>query len=128
MEISVHDNQLVSYSVFSAKREIQLPTYYSEREEYTDVLFTGITAYHFEGDNFQTIIFDVYEVELEEIYDEHEQLFSRLKNYGWINMDYNSKEELLLEMKKKNIKAYNFHSSYGLSGWVWAENMIIKKV
>ena len=124
MDISIHDNQLLSYSVLSLKREIHLHTLYSEKNEYTDVIFSGVIAYHFECDNFRTIIFDIEEGDLEEIYNDNEPLFLRLKNYGWINIDYNSKEELLRKMLDNNIKAYNLHSSYGLSGWVWAENML----
>ena len=124
MEISVHDNQLLSYSVFSDKREIRLHTVF--KDELTDVVFSGIVAYHFEGDNFKTIIFDIYESELEEIYDEYENLFSRLKNYQWININYNSKAELLEKLKADNIKAYVIHSSFGLSGWIWAKDMVKK--
>ena len=125
MDISVHDNRLLSYSVFSDKREIQIHTAFED--ELTDVIFTGVVAYHFEGDNFKTIIFDIYEVDLEETYNEYENLFLKLKNYGWIDANYESKDELIGKMNLQNIKAYNLHSSFGISGWVWAKNMEIVK-
>jgi hypothetical protein len=121
MEISVHDNELLSYSVFSDKREIRFHTVFMDK--LIDVIFSEVVIYHFEGDNFKTIIFDIYEVELEEIYNDYEDLFLKLKNYNWINRNFETKDDLLEVMKLEKIKAYNFHSSFGLSGWIWAKNM-----
>lgn len=128
-DISVHDNRLVSYSVLCQKREIHLYTEFLDNEphEYTDVIFSGVVLYHFEGDNLDTIIFDVEEAALEDIYAEYEHLFSRLKNYAWVTFGYESKEELIRKMHEKNVKAYTINSSYGLAGWIWAENMSKKQ-
>ncbi len=124
-DISVHDNFLISYSVFCRKREIYLHTAFLDKEphEYTDVVFSGVTIYHFECDNLDTIIFDIEEAELEDIYAEYENLFSRLKNYAWVTFRYESKEELIRKMREKNVKAFTINSSHGLAGWVWAESM-----
>src|SRR5690349_19706061 len=105
MDISIHDNKITSYSVNSQKREIQIHTVYNDKEpfEYTDLTFIGVVIYHFECDNFKTILFDIDEVNLEEIYSEYEALFSRLKNYSWINIDYKNKEELIEKMKVQSI-------------------------
>ena len=84
-DISVHDNFLISYEVLCREREIHLHTAFLDREphEYTDVIFYGVAAYHFAGDNLQTIIFSIEEVDLEEIYTEYEELFVESKNYAW---------------------------------------------
>lgn len=124
-DISIHDNRLLSYSVFCDLREIRFHTIFSD--ETTDVIFSGVEIYHFECDDFNTIFFDIEETNLENIYSEYEYLFSRLKNYGWLRESYESKTDLIEKMNAKNIKAYLIHSSCGLNGWIWAENMSIKK-
>ena len=60
-QFSIHDNELLSYTVNCADSKITLRTAYREREpyEFTDVIFSGVVAYHFESDNFNTIIFDI---------------------------------------------------------------------
>ena len=101
MEISIHDNFLLSYFVDAEKAEIHFHTAYMDVDpnEYTDVVFAGVTAYHFECDNFQTILFDIYEARVNDIYNNNEDLFARLKNYGWPNLEFESKEELLHSME-----------------------------
>jgi hypothetical protein len=125
MEISIHDNYLLSYFVDAEKAEIHLHTAFldGDANEYTDVIFAGVAAYHFESDNFKTILFDIHESELSDIYEGEQNLFERLKNYGWPTLKYESKEELLTLMQKRGVKGFVIHSSYGLSGWIWAKSM-----
>lgn len=125
MEISVHDNQIIAYSVNSQKNEIHFQTIYGD--ELTDVIFSGVKIYHFECDNFNSIIFDIYETSLEETYSENELIFSKLKNYSWITDNYEDKKDLIRKMEKLDIKSFVIHSSYGLSGWIWAKDMIKKQ-
>ena len=127
MDISVHDNRLLSYTVNCREREIILHTAFLDREphEYTDVVFSGVAAYRFEGDNFSTIIFDVSEVELEDIYTRQREVFANAKNYGWPT-PYDSAEELLRGLRAENVKGFVINSSYGLDGWVWAREMTLK--
>ncbi len=120
-DISIHDNQLLSYSVFCDLREIHFHTAFED--EYTDIIFAGVVIYHFEGDNFKTVLFDIAETTLEDIYAEFESLFSRLKNHSWLRESYETEHNLIEQMRAKHIKAYRIHSSYGLNGWIWAENM-----
>lgn len=123
MKISVHDNRILSYSVFSDLREIRIYTEFED--EYTDIIFSGVELYHFECDNFSNIIFDVYEIDLTESYNEYFDLFSKLKNYGWIKFTYDSKEDLISKMKEKEVKSFAIHSSSGLFGFIWAKKLVI---
>jgi hypothetical protein len=129
MNLSIHDNQIISYTVNSHKREIHFQTVYKDKEpyEYTDVIFSGVIIYHFECDNFNSIILDIDEVSLEEVYSQYESLFFKLKNYGWLSIDFETKEELIQKMKIENIKAFRINTSYGLDGWIWANCMIKKQ-
>ncbi len=125
MSVSVHDNFLLSYTVNAETKEIRLHTKYpyGDVEERTDVVFTEVAAYHFEADNLMTIIFDVEETTLEFIYEQHQGLFERLRNYAWPTVNCEGRDQLLKSMQENGVKAYSISSSLGLEGWVWAKGM-----
>lgn len=135
---SVHDNFLLSYQVDAENKTICLRTKYLDgereertreertREELTDVVFSGVAAYHFEADNLMTILFDVEESTLEATYRKHRSLFERLKNYGWPNTECANAEQLLETMRESGVRAYEISSSLGLEGFVWAREMEIR--
>ena len=126
-EISIHDNSILSYTIDCEKESITFHTVLSDNEphEYTDVIFTKVVGYHFEGDNFQTILFDIYQASPEEVYASHCELFERRKNYAW-PFNYNSKQGLMEKLDKKSVKGFFISSSYGMEGFVLAEEMQIK--
>jgi hypothetical protein len=124
-EISVHDNVLVSYTVQCEERQIRLHTIYRDQEpyEYTDVVFTDVVAYHFETDNFHTILFDIEEVAFEAVYTTYRDLFVSKKNYGWPAITYQTEAELLDTLREQGIKGFVIASSYGMEGFVLAKDM-----
>lgn len=88
MELSVHDNFLVSYEVLCEKREIRLHTEYRDvaldaSYEYTDVIFKDVFAYHFQQDTLMNIIFDIEEVAVTDILSDDKTLFEAGRPYGW---------------------------------------------
>ena len=125
--ISLHDNFLLSYTVDAHLREIELNTAFLDTEpnEFTNVRFKGVVAYHFVGDNLQTILFDISETTVEKIYDEGLELFQKNKNYSW-PFQYESRNELLNRLRDSNIRAFAIESSYGLGGWVWAREITVE--
>ena len=125
MEISVHDNLLLSYVVDAQNREIHLHTQYpyGATPEQTDIVFAGVVAYDFEADNLMSILFDVEETTLEAIYEQHQARFERLRNYGWPTVNCGEKDEMLRAMHAQNIKGFEITSSLGLEGWVWAKSL-----
>ena len=125
-EISIHDNHVLSYAIDCKKENITLCTvfYDNEPHEYTDIIFTKVAGYHFEGDNFQTILFAIYRASPEEIYASHSELFERRKNYAW-PFNYNTKQDLMEKLDKKGVKGFLISSSYGMEGFVLAEEMQI---
>jgi hypothetical protein len=129
MELSVHDNVLYGYTVVSDQDQsrsytITLYTEFLDRPpvEYTDIVFTGVVAHHFESELPNGILFDVEETDLERTYEDDQELFERLKTYGW-PCTYTTADDLVATLKAKHIKAFAISSSYGLDGWVWAEQM-----
>jgi hypothetical protein len=109
MDISIHDNSLLSYSISADKREIRPHAAFpdDERPEYTDVVFSGVVAYHSEHD--KGILFDIR--------DKYEPLFSQGRNYHW-PVGHDSKESPLRRMREQEIRAFVILSSDGISGWI----------
>lgn len=134
MEISVHDNIIYSYLVVCEDFSSELYTltlyteyhYNPEATEYTDIIFLGVIAHHFEEESSQNVIFDIKEYNLEESYKENEALFTRLKGYSW-PIKYEDVPELIESLKTKNVKPFQIMSSSGIRGWIWAEEMHLKR-
>lgn len=129
MEISVHDNILYGYTVVREgyNSHVYTITLYTEfldnsPVEYTDIVFTGVAAHHFESELANSILFDVEKTEPERIYNDNQELFERLKNYGWPWM-YTTTEELFAAIKTRQLKAFAISASYGIDGWIWAKDM-----
>lgn len=78
---SVHDNAVLSYTVDTEARKVTLRTAYygHEPHESTVVVFSQVLAYHFEGDTFGTILFDIEERPPSDIYAAYRDLFQRRK-------------------------------------------------
>lgn len=83
-ERSVHDNNVYAYAVLCEHRRIVLHTEYrhGDPEEYTDVVFDGVVAHHFEDVLDGNILFDVGEVDPERIVTEWADLFASRKPTG----------------------------------------------
>jgi hypothetical protein len=129
MEISIHDNILYGYQVrFESSPdayELILYTEYFQAGnpvEYTDVVFSNVLTHQFETVTAATVIFDIEETPAEQIFLQNEELFARLKNYGWPFL-YADQQDLLSTLEKKGVRGFKVHSSCGLDGWIWAGNM-----
>jgi hypothetical protein len=86
-------------------------------------VFSGVIAYHLEGDYFKTILFDITEVAPKEVYAAYREVFIRRKKYGWLPVSYNTEDDLLIWLSERNIKGFLFASSYGMDGFIFAEQM-----
>ncbi len=101
MSIPVHDNVLLSYSVSAWEKESRFHTASpnDDLHEYTGVIFSGMVAYRFEYDNLRDG-----------------------REHAW-PVVCESKEDLLRRMHEEDVRAFGVQSSYGLSGWVWAQSV-----
>jgi hypothetical protein len=129
MNPSVHDNNIYAYSVLAESKEIILHTEYKETSpvEFTDVLFSGVVAHHFECSLQGNILFDIDEVDLRAVLEEYAPLMQRLKNYGWPIVEYTDSQDLERILRERGTHAYLLSSSYGLSGFVFASNVECRK-
>jgi hypothetical protein len=120
-DLNVHDNLSYAHAVFSDLRRIVIHTEYCEVQpiEYTDVVFSGVVAHHFECSLAGNILNGIAETELESLVDDYEGLFRRLKNYGWpILTDYETLASLCRQLRAVGVRAYQVDSSLGLTGFV----------
>lgn len=126
MEISVHDNFLVSYEVCCERREIRLHTEFrdvGEPFEHTDVIFTGVSAYHFWQDCFDNIIFDIDETAPETIFRDHRVEFEAGWKYGWPGDWGKTEQSALAHFREHGVRGFILQSSCGMDGWILAKKM-----
>ena len=130
-ERRVHDNRILSYEVDADDRRIVLRTRYEDQGEpfeVTDIIFDGVFAYHFENDNFHTIIFDVDEEPITCLVDKWKSLFEHGLRYGWPDPSIQSVEGIISHCDAHNLNAFHIEPSCGLYGWVIAESCQFKEV
>lgn len=129
MALSVHDNVLASYEVRCEARVITLRTEHRVANgptEFTNVIFEGVHAYHFQNDAFGNIIFGLETVSVEylltEFGSEISESYRMAGSPGPWAADLGSAPDYLGE---RGIKGFTLSSSYGLSGWVLAKEISI---
>lgn len=125
MDLSVHDNFLVSYEVRGELREIWLHTEFRDKQpiERTDVVFRGVEAYHFYNDNFQTVIFDITEDSADDILAENSTRFEEGRRYAWPGQWNDSDAACRTYFKERGVRGFSLSSSFGMCGWILAQSM-----
>lgn len=127
----VHDNEVLSYFVDLRNDQIRIQTIYEGKEqvEETEIVFNNVLAHFFEHHLKGSIIFDICESEISSFIKGNLDLLIKNKCYCW-PMDFNSIDELEIELKKEGYKYINLMSSYGMNGWVLAKDyeLVIREV
>jgi hypothetical protein len=120
----VHDSLLTGYVVDGASRSIILYARPNQGDGAAlDVKFTGVVAYHFEGDCLQNIVFDLVEVTPEEIVGDGSTFLERNRQHGWPR-GWDSKVEGAAQfLRRQGCRCFELSASYGMNGWVAAERM-----
>lgn len=120
----VHDNEILSYQVELINHSITLHTKY--KKEIINICFTGVMAHLFECELPGSIILDVGEYPVSIFIEENQKLLNERKNHCW-PIYYKEIEDLIKILESERYVYYIISSSYGLSGWVLAKNVEIKK-
>jgi hypothetical protein len=126
MKDPIHDNHLISYNIDCCKREIVLHTVFptlEQPQEFTDVVFSGVHAYYFKGDNFNTIFLWIMEIPPEKILQDNKDLFESEQNFCWPGPWNTSPESVLEYIREHQLKGYEITPAFGMGGWVWAKSM-----
>jgi hypothetical protein len=126
MELSIHDNELIRYTVDSQARTIRLETAYphSNSPELTNVEFGGVSAYHFENGSFElgTILFGIEEINAGDFIERYSDLFLAGRPNCWPGEWNKSNATMLLHIETSGLRAWTIDSSIGLCGWVLAKS------
>ena len=121
---SLHDNNIYSIEIRCEKKTILLHTEFLEGEvpEYTDVIFNDVIWHQFQHILEGNILFDIEEWPPDNFFKEYKETLNTISRYGF-PLDFNTGQEFCDVLSKKNMKIFVINSSYGLSGWLIAENM-----
>ncbi|MDR1284784.1 MAG: hypothetical protein LBJ88_01125 [Campylobacteraceae bacterium] len=120
----IHDNIIKSYFVDLENHKIIFNTVYRD-EEITTIEFSNVMGYLFSSGITVGIIFDITEYSIDEymkIIDA--EVLNEKENYDF-PFKYNDEEELINKLNEENQRYYMIESSYGLYGWILAEEMKI---
>ena len=122
----IHDNIVNSYFVDFENRNIVFNTVYygNDIQEMAIITFNNVTSYFLKNGLNANIIFDIEETDLDYFIKDNKHILEKEKNYGWPFL-YENEEELIKILIKNNVKYYIIKSSYGLEGWILADEMKI---
>jgi hypothetical protein len=118
---TIHDSKILAYKVDFENLHIEIKAV-DEKGNKANLLFEDFFAYHFEYQVPGNILFDITEGDIKDFAEDHKELLSESKDYGW-PMDYRNAKELTDHIKEKGYKYYIVEASYGLNGWILARGM-----
>jgi hypothetical protein len=120
-ELSIHDNLVYAWIVLPNQQQIHLLTEggTAERREYTDVVFDGVIAHHFELARDENILDGIDWDWPSHIYAAYKDLFERAKAYRW-PIEYRNEQELFEKLRQQGIEGFWIRAHWGLCGWVLA--------
>lgn len=120
--ISIHDGLIIGYSVSFLENELILDIETATHEIVT-VTFENYLAHDFYHVMAGSILFDIDEADLNTFLLENREQFENHELYSWpINTN-----ELEQELQKDNYKCYVLSASLGLTGYVFAKALKIKR-
>src|SRR5262249_8061851 len=92
----------------------------AECPEYTDVIFDGVVAHHFELARDKNILDGIDWDWPSHIYAAYKDLFERARPYLW-PIAYSNEQELFDKLRQQGIEGFWITAHWGLCGWVFAK-------
>ena len=125
MKISIHDGVVIGYAVNFLKHELLIDIE-TVADEIVTVAFDNYLAHDFEHVMAGSILFDIEEADVTTFFVKNREQFVAHKLHAW-PIWYDDVEELKQYLQNNNYKCYVVFSSFGLSGYIFAETFEIKK-
>jgi hypothetical protein len=125
----IHDNNIYQILIDCENREVILFTQ-SERQgqpEFTNIVFSGVLAHHTLHAMQYNILFSIEQIDPKEFFKTQVEESELLKKYT-LPLAFNDAEGLAQELAKQHLSIFYIGSSYGISGWVIAQDMLVKPV
>ena len=122
--ISIHDNNVFAIDIRCEEKVIVLHTEFREGTppEYVDVVFSGVVAHHFNHVLDGNILLDITEWQPRAFYEENSRYLLEFQKYG-LPIDCGNSETFVEHFIQANLRVFIIYASYGMSGWVIAENL-----
>ena len=122
---SIHDSLLTGYAVDGTARTIVFHTepHQGGGEVPIDIVFTGVVAYHIEGDCLQNIVFGIEEVPAAELIGDGTAFAERHRMHGWPRSWNPDKETAEQFLTRPGIRVFALECSYGMTAWVAAASI-----
>ena len=125
----IHDNIIKSYYVDLEKGIILFNTVYycNNIHEKTTIEFNNVMGHLFTYETKDSIIFDIEKYTIEDYIKyvlDGGKILNEIENYDF-PFKYEDEQELIENLKQNNQNYFIINSSYGLGGWVLAEEMKI---
>lgn len=121
---NLHDYIIKSYTVNFEEKKIILEVSNDIKEK--QVVFHNIFTYKFYDEMPYSVILDLEERLLDDFFSEKEELLQQGEKSVWPivwPIMYDSFEELENEIRNANVAYQVLYSSYGMNGWVLAEQV-----
>ncbi|WP_155591590.1 hypothetical protein [Lysinibacillus cavernae] len=125
MTISIHDGVIMGYSVNFLENELTL-TIETVADEIVTITFENYLVHVFHHVMAGSILLDIDEVDLNAFFVENREQFENDKLYAW-PIWYSNTNELEQDLQKDNYKCYVISASLGLTGYVFAKALKIKR-
>ncbi|MBO0474413.1 hypothetical protein JZO86_11955 [Enterococcus ureasiticus] len=122
---SLHDYEILNYNINFKNSLLTIDVTNDESNKRID--FVGAIAHQFSDEIPYSIILDLDELDIKYFFSSNKDLLEEKKNSGWPLM-YSSVEELEKMLQESDIRYYVLYSSYGMTGWVLAEQVEIVDV
>ena len=119
----IHDNRIKSYFVDIENHKIIFNTEFFNKE-ITTIIFNNVIGHLFSSGTTVGIIFDIIEYSIDEYVKIDSKILKHKEDYDF-SFKYNNEKDLINKLNEKNLKYYIIESSYGLNGWILAEEMQI---
>lgn len=127
MTRSIHDNHVLGYSVDSERVEILIRTEFRGKGppfERTDIRFHGVLGFLL-LDSVGGVLFDVDELEIDQVLREYGQFFARGVRYGWPGVWNSSDTAVASHVASQGAKVWRIQSSIGFDGFVIGQAMSV---
>ena len=125
---TIHDHSINYIEIKCGMGEILLHTNLvnEEHPEEKIIKFKGVIGHQFIHVLEGNIIFDILKENPEDFYKDHKSELLEYHSYG-LRLNCENTEYFTNSLNLNGVSIYRIHSSYGLSGWIIAKEMIIKK-
>ena len=122
--ISIHDNEVQSYTVDMRNKTIRLDTTWSheDKREHTVVEFRGVTAHYLVDATYQNMLFSIEEDSIDTFIFDNKPLMQKSIHTCWPCF-YGNLDELEQYLRKEEARYFVISASIGLNGWVLAREM-----